>query len=25
MGAHPQNVALGCDVGKISAGCLVYC
>jgi len=20
----PQNVALGCDVGKISAGCLVF-
>ena len=26
LDAHPQNVALGYDVGKISAGCLiVYC
>ena len=24
LAAHPQNVALGYDVGKISAGCLVY-
>jgi len=23
LGAHPKNVALGYDVGKISAGCLV--
>ena len=23
-GAHPQNVAFGYDVGKISEGCLVY-
>jgi len=23
MGAHPENVALGYDVGKISTGCLV--
>ena len=23
LGAHPQNVALAYDVGKISAGCLV--
>ena len=23
LGAHPQNVALGYDVEKISAGCLV--
>ena len=23
LGAHPQNVALGYDVGKISTGCLV--
>ena len=30
LGAHPKNVALGYDVGKISAGCLgwlffIYC
>jgi len=24
LSAHPRNVALGYDVGKISAGCLVY-
>ena len=23
LGVHPKNVALGYDVGKISAGCLV--
>jgi len=23
LGAHPQNVAFGCDIWKISAGCLV--
>jgi len=23
LGAHPQNVVFGYDVGKISAGCLV--
>ena len=23
LGRHPQNVALGYDVGEISAGCLV--
>ena len=23
LGVHPQNVAFGYDIGKISAGCLV--
>jgi len=24
LGVHPQNVAFGYNVGKISAGCLVH-